>query len=64
MKKLMIACAVAATTVGAFAGGCGDDDPVVVQDPVNQVYRLSFTGKTTDGDRSRFNSYNSRNKRI
>ena len=49
MKKLMIACAVAATTVGAFAGGCGDDDPVVVQDPVNQVYRLSFTGKTTDG---------------
>ena len=49
MKKLMIACAVAATTVGAFAGGCGDDPVDPQPDPVNQVYRLSFTGKTTDG---------------
>jgi len=51
MKKLMIACAVAATTVGAFAAGCGDDPDPVTPDPVkvNQVYKMVFSGKTTSG---------------
>ena len=49
MKKLMIACAVAAMTAGAFAAGCGDDDPDPDPVTVNQVYKMTFSGKTTNG---------------
>lgn len=49
MKKLMIACAVAALTAGAFAAGCGDDEEPTPADPVNQVYKVTFSGKTTKG---------------
>ena len=48
MKKLMIACAVAALTAGAFAAGCGDDEEPAVT-TVNQVYKATFSGKTTKG---------------
>ena len=48
MKKLMAAVAVAACTASVMAAGCGDD-PEVVIDPVNQVYNMSFSGKTTAG---------------
>ena len=49
MKKLMIAAAAALVAGGVYAAGCGDDDPVDVADPVNQVYRFTFNGKTTIG---------------
>ena len=48
MKKLMIAAAAALAAGGVYAGGCGDDT-TVDPDPVNQVYKLSFNGKTTIG---------------
>ena len=47
MKKLMIAAAAAAVVTGAFAE-CGD--PVIINNPTGaQVYKVSFTGKTTIG---------------
>lgn len=49
MKKLMIAAACALVAGGVYAGGCGDDDTPPTVDPVNQVYRLTFNGKTTVG---------------
>jgi len=45
MKKLMIAAAVAAMTVGAFAD-CGEGN---IQTSKAQVYKFTFSGKTTKG---------------
>ncbi len=49
MKKLMIAAAAAALSSGAFAGICGDEDPVVDVVAGREVYKVAFTGKTTIG---------------
>ena len=47
MKKLMIAAAAAAMVCGASAE-CGD--PVIINNPTGaQVYKVSFSGKTTIG---------------
>ena len=46
MKKLMIAAATVALAAGAFADVCGVTTP---EKEVRQVYKWTFTGKTTKG---------------